>query len=323
MQITDFGKTASGALVQKITIGIGDLSAEILTLGATLRHLGLKDVAYGLTLGSDKLADYAGDMLYFGALVGPVANRITGAKTTLNGTELQFVANENGNLLHGGKNGLHHKIWGIADHTADSVTLSLTLTDGEGGWPGTRQIRAAFRILAPATLQLTITATTDANTLINIANHSYWNLDGTTHWQGHSLQIAADHTLPVDAALLPTGQIAPVTGTASDFRKGRVVAPGEPSLDTNFCLSDAKAPLRPVASLTGASGVKMTLSTTEPGLQVYDAARTARPGKAAYEGFAIEAQGWPDAPNHSNFPSVQITPDTPYTQITEWTFTKP
>lgn len=322
MQITDFGQTSAGAQVQSITISAGDLRAEILTLGATLRHVALNGTAHSLTLGSVTLADYEDKMLYFGALVGPVANRITAAQTTLNGTKLQFDPNEKGNLLHGGSIGLHHKIWTIADVTPASVTLTLTLPDGEFGWPGTRHITARFKITAPATLQLKITATTDAPTLMNIANHSYWNLDGSDHWQGHSLQIAADHTLPVDAALLPTGEIAPVAGTPFDLRTPRVLTPGQPPLDTNFCLSPAKQPLRDVATLTGASGLKMTLATTEPGLQIYDAQRTARPHKTPYEGIAIEAQGWPDAPNHASFPSVQITPDHPYTQTTEWRFTK-
>lgn len=323
MQITDFGQTTAGASVQCIHIAAGDLQAEILTLGATLRHIGLKGIPYSLTLGSEILADYEGKMLYFGTLVGPVANRIAGAQTTLNGQTLLFDANENGNLLHGGAIGLHHKIWTIAESTPDSVTLTLALPDGEYGLPGNRNIRATFRILPPATLRLSITATTDRPSLLNIANHSYWNLDGTDHWLGHSLQIAADHTLPVDATLIPTGEIAAVSETPFDFRARRTLTPGHPALDTNFCLSPEKTTLRDVAFLTGASGVSMRLATTEPGLQIYDAQRTARPGKTPYEGIAIEAQGWPDASNHPNFPSVQITRDAPYAQTTEWHFTRP
>lgn len=323
MQIADFGQTRAGAPVQSITISAGDLIAEILTMGATLRHVGLSGTAHSLTLGSGTVADYEDKMLYFGALVGPVANRIAFAQTRLGGKTLQFDANENGNLLHGGSRGLHHKIWTIADVTKAGVILTLTLPDGENGWPGTRHIRAAFSILPPATLRLALTATTDAPSLMNIANHSYWNLDGTDHWRGHSLQIAADHTLPVDTALIPTGAVTPVADTPFDFRASRQLIPGQPHLDTNFCLSPTKTALRDVATLTGASGVTLTLATTEPGLQIYDAARSTRPGKTACEGIAIEAQGWPDAPNHTNFPSVQITPDAPYAQTTEWRFTKP
>ena len=323
MQITDFGKTDTGAPVHAITISAGDLTATILTLGCTLQAVHLNGVAHSLTLGSDTLTDYAESMLYFGAIVGPVANRITGAQTKLNGKTHRFPANENGNLLHSGDTGTHTKLWTIAAATPNSVTLTLALPDGLGGFPGNRQISAIFQIDAPATLRLAITATTDADTLMNFANHSYWNLDGSAQWPGHTLQIVADHTLPTDAALLPTGIIAPVADTDFDFRKSRAWTPGTPPLDTNFCLSNAKTALRTVATLTGTSGLTMTLATTEPGLQIYDAQRTARPGRAKYEGIAIEAQGWPDAPNHANFPRINATPDAPYNQITEWRFTKP
>jgi aldose 1-epimerase len=323
MQIADFGHTSTGTPVHCISISAGDLSSRILTLGATLRHVGLNGLPHSLTLGSDRVTDYETEMRYFGALVGPVANRIAAAQTTVNGKTLRFDPNNNGNLLHGGTIGLHYKIWAIANTAPDSVTLTLTLPEGEDGWPGTRHIEATFRIIPPATLRLTIAATTDAPGLMNIANHSYWNLDGSDAWQGHSLRIAADHILPVDAALIPTGQIAAVADTAFDFRTLRPLIPGQPPLDTNFCLSAAKAALRDVATLVGGSGVTLTLATTEPGLQIYDASRSARPGKSPYEGLAIEAQGWPDAPNHANFPSVQISPENPYSQTTEWRFSKP
>lgn len=323
MQITDFGKTGTDMSVQAITISAGDLTAQILTYGCTLHSVILNGTPHSLTLGSDTLSDYAGDMLYFGAIVGPVANRITRARTTLDGQPLQFDPNENGNLLHGGTTGTHTKIWAVTQSSPASVTLALELPHNEGGFPGTRHIRATYQIEAPATLRLTIDASTDVPTLMNFANHSYWNLDGTANWAGHSLQIAADHITATDDALLPTGMLTPVTGTGFDFRTQHPVVAGDPALDTNFCLTHTKTALRPVARLTGATGLTMTLATTEPGLQIYDAERTARPGRAKYEGFAIEAQGWPDAPNHANFPSVKITPDAPYAQTTEWRFTKP
>ena len=323
MQTTDFGTTPSGATVHAVTIAAGDLTATLLTLGCTLQSVHLNGTPHSLTLGSNSLHDYDADMLYFGAIVGPVANRITGAQTQFNGQTLHFPANENANLLHGGKIGTHRKIWTIANSSPNSVTLTLALKNSEDGFPGTRNITAHFQITAPATLRLTLTATTDVPTLINLANHSYWNLDGTVTWAGHSLKIAADHTLPVDAALLPTGEIADVTNTNFDFRTLCALVAGDPPLDTNFCLSNAKTTPRPVATLKGASGLTMTLATSEPGLQIYDAQHTARPGRAKYEGLAIEAQGWPDAPNHANFPSIKITPETPYAQITEWQFTKP
>jgi aldose 1-epimerase len=324
LQITEFGKTSTGTTVQSISISAGDLTANILTFGAIVQHVGLADVRYSLTLGSDRLSDYEGAMCYHGALIGPVANRIANARTALNGGALQFEPNSGSpHLLHSGTVGTHRKIWTIAETTLASVTLTLNLPDGEGGLPGNRHIRATYEIVNPATLRLTISASTDAPTLLNFANHSYWNLDGSNHWQGHSLHIAAEHFLPVTADLIPTGAIAPVEATPYDFRKKRALIPGQPPLDTNFCLSNTKTPLRHVATLTGKSGVALALATTEPGLQVYDAAHTARDGHAKYEGLAIEAQGWPDAPNHAAFPSITATPETPYSQTTEWQFTKP
>jgi aldose 1-epimerase len=318
LQITEFGKTSTGATVQSISISAGDLTAHILTYGAIVQHVGLAGVAHSLTLGSDRLSDYEGEMCYHGALIGPVANRIASARTSLNGVALQFEPNLGGpHLLHSGTIGAHRKIWTIAEITAASVTLTLTLPDGEGGFPGNRHIRATYEIVAPATLRLTLAASSDAPTLLNFANHSYWNLDGTGHWHGHSLQIAADHFLPVTADLIPTGAITPVDATPYDFRTKRALIPGQPPLDTNFCLSTTKAPLRHVATLTGQSGIALALATTEPGLQIYDARH------AEYDGLALEAQGWPDAPNHSAFPSIITTPDAPYAQTTEWHFSKP
>jgi aldose 1-epimerase len=318
LQITEFGKTAAGAQVQCVSIAADDLTAKILTYGAIVQHIGLAGVAHSLTLGSDRVSDYEGAMCYHGAMIGPVANRIANARTTLNGAALQFTPNSGGpHLLHSGNVGTHRKIWMIAETTDASVTLTLTLPDGEGGFPGNRHISATYEIVGPATLRLTIIATTDAPTLLNFANHSYWNLDGSKHWQGHSLQIAADHFLPTTSDLIPTGTIATVTGTLYDFRASRALIPGQPPLDTNFCLSSTKTPLRNVATLTGKSGVALSLATTEPGLQVYDA------GRANYDGLALEAQGWPDAPNQSAFPSITATPESRYSQTTEWQFSKP
>ncbi len=123
--------------------------------------------------------------------------------------------------------------------------------------------------------------TTDATTIANVVNHSYWNLDGTSTWAGHSLRIAADAILPVDADTIPTGEILPVEGTAYDFRAGKTFAPGAPALDHNFCLSDAPQPLRDVLTLTGTSGTTMTIATTEPGIQIYDGGHTRRPGASS------------------------------------------
>ncbi|MDZ4136428.1 MAG: galactose mutarotase, partial [Paracoccaceae bacterium] len=207
------------------------------------------------------------------------------------------------------------------DATDSSVTLALHLPDGAGGFPGNRLIRATFSAHAPATLRLSVTVQTDAPTLINLANHSYWNLDASPDWSGHTLRIAAQDYLPATDAFTPTGIIAPVEGTPYDFRNPTRIVASSPALDTCFCLSDRRQSLRDVLWLTGTNGTTMTVATTEPGVQVYDARGARRPGRSAYEGLAIEPQFWPDAPNHPHFPDITLAPGQPWTQISEWRFT--
>ena len=173
---------------------------------------------------------------------------------------------------------------------------------------------------APANLILTIKGETDAPTLMNFASHSYWNLDGTDTWDGHRLRIAADAYLPTTPDFAPTGDVVGVEGTAMDFRQPRGIGVNSPPFDNNFCLSEGPVPLRDVLWLTGQSGVGMTVATDQAGVQVYDGRGPARPGHRCYEGLAIEAQGWPDAPTHAHFPSIRVTPDLPYRQTTQFRF---
>ncbi len=323
-----FGTTHAGTEVERLTIGDGTLTAHILTLGAIVQDLRLTGTAHSLTLGSANLAAYQGPMAYYGAIVGPVANRIAHASAVLDGQRHHFAANEGTTTLHGGPTGTHALIWEVTEHTDTSVTLRQSLPDGLGGFPGRRILFATFRILPGAVLELTLTADTDAPTWINLANHSYWNLDGTDTTEGHTLQIDADRYLPVDAAMIPTNP-TPIVGTPFDFRAPRPIGAGQPDrYDHNFCLSDTRVPLRKVARLTGKSGIVMTLETTEPGLQIYDAARNdtaPHPGHhgkpyGPHSGIAIEAQGWPDAPNRAEFPSIRLDPEGSYEQVTRWAF---
>ena len=321
-QITDFGTTSTGESVDRITLSGGDLTVALLTWGAVMQSVRLAGVAHDLTLGSDHLADYEGQMRHHGSLIGPVANRISGASAQIDGHTHRFEPNVDGRItLHSGAAGTHLKVWTLAAHSADSATLTLALPDGEGGFPGNRQITAVFRVIAPATLRLDVTATTDATTLMNIANHSYWNLDGTADWSGHSLTVHADHYLPSTPDFTPTGEIAPVSG-AMDFRKPKRFSPKHPPLDTNFCLADTRRALTHAVTLSGQSGTTLDLHTTEPGVQIYDGRAAIRPGHTAYEGVAIEAQFWPDATTHAAFPAITLNPAQDWHQITEWRFTR-
>ena len=320
MGVTAFGTTAAGIEVHKVTIARGGLTAAILTKGATLQSVRLAGVAHDLTLGSDLLADYEGTMRHHGSLVAPVVNRLTGAQAPIGDKTFQFEANQAGkHTLHFGSLGTQHKVWQIAEVSEAAVTLALTLPAGEGNMPGLRPVRATFAV-TEAGLQLDVTATTDALTLFNVANHSYWNMDGSETWAGHQLRIAADRYLPVTADFCPTGEIAAVGNSIFDLRQMRVIVPGVDSYDHNFCLSDGPGRLRDVLWLKGGSGLTMTIGTTEAGVQVYDGRGGMRPGRGLYEGLAIEPQNWPDAPNHAGFPSINLKPGQDYHHTTTWAF---
>jgi aldose 1-epimerase len=321
--IRHFGGLADGRAVQAVTLAAGDVTATILTWGAILQDLRLAGVGYGLTLGSESLADYQGQMRYHGALIGPVVNRLTGARAKIAGQDHQFEpAPDETFSLHSGSAGTHLKLWDLGAVNDTSVTLSLNLPDGDGGFPGNRTVTALFSLTPPATLRMQLSVTTDAPTLINFANHSYWNLDGTADWSGHRVQVAADHYLPTTPDFTPTGAIVSVDGLPMDFRQSRSLSPGQPDLDNNFCLSATPQPLRDVLCLTGRSGVTLTVATTETGVQLYDGRNAIRPGRGTFEGIAIEAQAWPDAPNHTGFPTIELAQGDCYQQVTEWRFAK-
>ena len=325
VELRDFGHAQDGRQVHAIRLVSDELAATILTRGAVLQDVRLQGLDYSLTLGGNHVAAYEGPMGYFGALVGPVANRIAGATAEVGGKTCHFPANERGNLLHSGARGLHTRIWTVDELTEDAVGLRIVLEDGDDGFPGRREIRALFRVEG-ATLHMVLTATTDAPTLMNLANHAYWNLDGTPTTAGHRLRIAADRYLPVTPALIPTGELRAVSG-AFDLRQGRTLDLTE-GYDHNFILSDWPRALTEVAELTGRSGISLRLATTEPGLQVYGGQGLATapwPGHrgepcGAFAGIAMEPQRWPDAPHHPAFPTILLSPGETYRQETRWSF---
>lgn len=322
-EITDFGRTAGGIPVKAITLRSHGLTARILTWGAVLQGLWLPGVAHGLTLGSERLADYEGSMIHHGSLIAPVANRISGARAVLDGQELTFEKNFLGRMtLHSGTAGTQGRVWDLQGCDGTSASLAADLPDGAGGFPGNRRITARYEVLG-ATLRLTITAVTDRPTFFNATNHSYWNLDGTGTWAGHRLKVAADEILPTDGDDCVTGAVVPVAGTDYDFRRGKVPAPGRPPLDHCFVLARARRDVTPVLWLQGQGGVTMEVATTEAGLQLYDGRAAIRPGRGPHEGIAIEAQGWPDAPNRAGFPAIVLRPGDILRQVTEWRFSMP
>lgn len=329
MTIANFGTTQDGRDVQSITIGSDKLTVKILTFGAIINDVRLAGVDYALTLGSPTIEAYEGKFNSFGSFMGPVINRIKGASAQIDGKTFEFEKHHSGNLTqHSGSTGMQRQVWDIADHGPDFVTLRLDLPDGLGGFPGNRDISLTYTVSGP-TLRLSAKATTDATTWINPANHSYWNMDGTAGFTGHTLTVHADGYTEPDDALMPTGTVLPVDNSPFDFRSGKVLTGDDTQFfDLNLVLSNASTALRPVAILRGTTGVTMTMSTTECGLQVYDCGTINAPqfdtthGRPyhPYEGVALEAQSWPGALDHDHFPSIALRPGETYSQVTEWAF---
>lgn len=315
--MTPFGTTSSGEEVHKVDLSAGDLTISVLTWGAVLQDVRLKDVRNSLNLGTDHLSSYEGPMRYYGSIIGPVVNRISAARVQIDGMMYELERNQDGRIhLHSGRQATHLRVWSIDAVNDTSVTLSVALMDGECGLPGNRVIRVTYRIVPPATLAIEFEATTDARTLMNLAFHGYWNLDGSQCWEGHSLQIAASDYLPTDQDAVPTGDRRAVMGTPMDFTQARELQAGEPPLDHNFCLSTKVQDIRDVAWLTGQNGVRMIMATDQPGLQVYDG----RDSDPPYRAIALEAQCWPDAPANPRFPSITLDPGQTYRQNTQFTF---
>jgi aldose 1-epimerase len=322
MSDTLFGTTSRGQPVRRLGIGAGALRVHVLTWGAVLHGVTLQGHPRNLTLAVPEFAAYENTMQYYGAVVGPVANRIAQARAPIAGKMHHFEINENAHTLHSGSTGVHAQLWDVRHHDETSLTLALDLADGRGGFPGARHLEITYRVDPPARLTTTITATTDAATLMNLTGHHYWNLGHGDDFAGHVLQIFAEQMLELDDELIPTGEIHDVAGSDHDFRAGRVLAPGAPPLDRNFCLPGGRADLRPAGRLSVPGGVAMLLETTEPGLQVYDARASAEAGFAPFAGVALEAQGWPDAPNQPGFISIALAPGDTYRQVTRLTFSR-
>ncbi len=303
--------------------------ATILPLGAALTAVRLDGLPRNLVLEVSDPQSRAATPDYAGALVGPVANRVRAGRVVIGDETFQMPLNENGvTCLHSGSEGLHAQVWQVRMRGPDKVTLQCRLADGAIGLPGNREITATYTVEG-TTLSLHITATTDRPTPMNIAAHPYWNLDGRLDVTGHQLTLAADRYLPIDAATLPTGEIAPVSGTPFDFTTARPV-PRDPRLDVNYCLDEDTGP-RLAATLKGADGTTLHLSTTAPGLQVYggahlpraDAALPDNPVLGPYAGIALEPQLWPDALFHRHFPAILLSPGHVWEQRTLYRLTAP
>ncbi|KAL8486712.1 hypothetical protein ACS0TY_023416 [Phlomoides rotata] len=329
---------AVSANCSKTQLGIyeikkGDFSVKVTNHGARIISVLLPDKNGKLgdvVLGYDTIKEYENDTSSFGAIVGRVANRISGAKFSLNGKVYKLYANDGNNTLHGGKIGYNHVAWKVKNHEKYGPSPSITLTyrsfDGEEGFPGTVLISVTYALLEPYKLSVTMKAKPlNKATPINLAQHTYWNLGG--HNSGdilsESLQIFSSHITPVDEHLIPIGNFASVKHTPFDFVKPRVIKSpikdlpnGSTGYDINYVVDGRRGlKLKPIAVVYDKrSGRTMKLSANSPGVQLYTANHLKNvkgKGGSVYQAHAalcLETQGFPDSVNHPNFPSQIVYP---------------
>ncbi|OMO69101.1 Aldose 1-/Glucose-6-phosphate 1-epimerase [Corchorus capsularis] len=307
----------------------GDMSVKFTNWGASIISLVLPD-KYGtmgdITLGYDSVKDYMNDTTYFGGVVGRVANRIGGAKFTLNGTEYKLKANEGKNMLHGGPKGYSDVIWNVTKYKNDSdhpcIRFSYDSHDGEEGFPGEVQVSVMYTLINENELSVAMRAKANKKyTPVNLAQHTYWNLGN--HDSGDILSekilIFASNYTPVDSELIPTGEIVAVKGTPYDFLEPQTIGSRINELpkgyDINYALDGSPNEMKRVAIVKDKkSGRVMELSANQPGVQFYTGNMIKDvKGKGgfiykAHAGLCLETQGYPDSVNHPNFPSQIIAP---------------
>jgi aldose 1-epimerase len=325
-----------GTAVHRIDLYGGDLEVSILTWGATIQRLrvhgpsgqaqrGPRDVV----LGFDTCEEYLKHRLYMGCVAGRFANRVADGRFPLDGTTYQVSRNENGiNHLHGGFAGFSRKVWSIDFVSESAVDLVLVSPDGEEGYPGTLTARCRYSIADGKTLRIALTAVTDAPTIVNLATHSYFNLDAEGSILRHRLAIPADTYLPATSAGIPTGEFRSVGGTAFDFRTLRDVRPPDAPAqryDNTYVLTSSQGRIRQAARLESPN-VALEIWSTEPGIQFFDGATMrAMPGRGGvmygpYSGLCLEPQRFPDSPNQPGFTDCTLRPGETYRQTTEYRF---
>lgn len=314
-----------GGGLQEACLNRGGLSLSLLNIGAATRDLRVthRGRQVPVVLGYRDPRAYLTNPYYLGVIAGRVANRIGGARFLLGGQEQRLPANEGSNLLHGGDPGLSHRFWQMEPAGEAAVHLSYVSPHGENGFPG----RVAFRIgvsLGENAVIYSMRATADRPSPVSLAQHNYFNLAGGGDIWTHLLNSPAGRYLPLDGAGIPTGSVDDAAGTRYDFRQGRTLAEMDPQregTDINICFDAEPAPVLPAASLQAPNGLRMAVYSDQPGAQIYTAAGLeahdgALPGQSLkpFAGICIEPQGYPDAVNNPQFPSVLVTPDWPYKQ---------
>ncbi|WP_457108714.1 aldose epimerase family protein [Methylobacterium sp. P5_C11] len=347
---TVFGTLPDGRTVEEVTLTNGKgLTARILSWGALLRRLDVPDrsgKAADVVLGYDDLASYLAKGSYFGVSVGRYANRIRAGRFTLDGQTYTLATNDGPNALHGGTAGFDKRLWTITavqGGAAPSVTLRYVSPDGEEGYPGTLTATATYTLDDTNTLTVTYEATTDKPTIVNLTNHSFFNLAGEGSGRSildQTLTIPAERFTPVDATLIPTGAHLPVAGTPFDFRKPTVIGArirdGRDAqivrgrgYDHNWVVTDAPtAEPHPVARVEDpGSGRVLDVASNQPGIQFYagnflNATVVGKSGLAyrQSDALALEPELFPDTPNQPAFGSARLDPGKTYRNVIAYRF---
>ncbi|CAL9439624.1 aldose epimerase family protein [Streptomyces sp. enrichment culture] len=342
-----FGRLADGTKVYRWSLENGGTRMKVLSYGGVVQSLEIPDHRgryANVSLGFDNLEDYVARSPHFGALIGRYGNRIAKGRFTLDGEEYQLSVNDGENSLHGGALGFDYRVWDVEPFTEGPDTglvLHYTSVDGEMGYPGTLRAKVTYTLTRRGDWRIDYEATTDKATVVNLTSHVYWNLagEGSGTVEDHELSIAASRYTPTDAGLIPTGELARVSGTPFDFRRakpvGRDLRDAHPQLvtaqgfDHNWVL-DKGVTHRPehIATLRDpGSGRTLRIATDQPGLQFYsgnflDGTLTGTGGALYRQGDALclETQHFPDSPNQPSFPSTVLRPGETYRTSTVHSF---
>ena len=340
--------TADGGPVRRFVLHSGELRAAVLTYGATLQTL--EYAGSDRILGYDSLEGYRNGESYQGAAVGRYANRIAGGRFTLGGREYDVGRNDKGvGHLHGGRVGFDKRLWtaeAVDDGEGPAVRFSLHAADGEEGYPGNLSVTLTYRLVGGNTLRLTYTAETDRDTVVNLTNHAYFNLNGRVGDGAlrddtildTRVRIAAQAFTPVDARLIPTGELRAVEGTPFDFRQekaiGRDIGGEDEQLrlgdgyDHNFVLGTDRRFRHAASAYSPRGGVRLDCFTDLPGVQFYTGNALDEPGGKGgvplhrRQGFCLETQFFPDSPNRPAFPSPVLRAGETFVSVTEYRFSR-
>lgn len=342
-----FGAVEGEPVERHTLTNANGMEVAILTYGGIIQSIRVPDkngTMADVVLGFDNIDDYVSKSPYFGAIVGRYANRIAKGEFALDGKTYHLAINNDPNSLHGGNKGFDKRIWTASNASDTSLTLSYTSPDGEEGYPGTLDVSVTYSLNDKNELRLDYIATTDAKTVLNLSNHSYFNLagEGSGTIEGHQLQLNASHYTPVDETLIPTGEIAPVSGTPFDFTAAKSIGQGirdgssdqiliAHGFDHNFVLDrpqgDQESLVQAATVTEPTTGRTLEITTTQPGVQFYsgnflDGSFAGIGGEAYRQGdaFCLETQHFPDSPNQPDFPSTELSPGEEFRASTVYRF---